>query len=698
MTTGDGGKIEPDGSGRERVVDDSTGLDGIEKEEGVDSCEEEFNRKGRADGDGIEVLNERRDDSSLRKGKGLKVLEGLDKKKRNISVYLRGEGIDELNEEEGWVTRKEYISSRNGGKENIRLEEEENEKISKKVGEDVCSERSGDKSEGLFRMTHNCSFTEGKEVISLLSTSDESNYEEGEFNGQETTVVGEIDAKDKVVNDQMEGEGDEAGINESDDNEGSKKKTLHVVDGSNVKNESKVEEENGHDSDYEDYSISKGGNSDVVDAYENLLGSSFDKEAAREEYIRSVYTNSTVDGNNSKSLSLMKMTVILKCLLQYDKVMKLKNSIKALSGPKKRMNLKRNANEHRLLSRKRTFVKNLRMEDLGIEEHTGSMKDLMNDHWKHCYRYRQMVKNKNMDEDIWLNYNLYRVKKDKEEKYKVWNDGLFEMEDMSGEVIAVEQAFDVMFDELVSGCREDFGNKDDDSSDSSESTDPHPALDMNQTEFGKIIAAKYFYITSAVAKVFFKSLSVGAPQDEKRIEDSTTYGLGEPHDEVITKENDHEVGCHTIDYDNNSRSENLVVIESAVGKTVTNESVRGVPDFILMGHQVTDTQDQHLSENYEGGGVIVMVNWRSREMYIGHVEGDLSNHSSVSNAVLGILSNCNYSNVLKDKNFTEPLGILLHRRFCSMMTKNERKNSTDSHAAEIDKLVSFLRLSLQKKL
>ena len=309
-----------------------------------------------------------------------------------------------------------------------------------------------------------------------------------------------------------------------------------------------------------------------------------------------------------------------------------------------------------------------------------------------------MVKNKNMDEDIWLNYNLYRVRKDKQEKYKVWNDGLFEMEDMSGEVIAVEQAFDVMFDELLSGCRENFGNKDDHSSDSSESTDPHPALDMNQTQFGKFIAAKYFYLTSAVAKVFFKSLRVGAPHDEKMIEDSTTYGVGEHHDEVITKEDDHEVGGHTIVYDDKSRSENLVVIESAVGNTVTNESVRGVPDFILMGHQLTDTQDQHLSENYAGGSVLVMVNWRSREMYIGHVEGDLSNHSSVSNAVLGILSNCIYSNDLKDKTFTEPLGIVLHRRFCSMLAKNERKNSTDSHAAENDKVVSFLRCSLQKKL
>ena len=171
-----------------RVVDDSTGLDGIEKEEGIGSGEEEVNTKGRADGDGIEVLNERRDDSSVRKGKGLKVLEGLDKKNRNISGYIVGEGIDELNEE-GWM-RKEYISSRNVGKEIIRLEEEENEKISKKVGEDVYSERSGYKSEVLFRMTDNCSFTKGKEVISLLSTSDESNDEEGEFNGQETTVGG----------------------------------------------------------------------------------------------------------------------------------------------------------------------------------------------------------------------------------------------------------------------------------------------------------------------------------------------------------------------------------------------------------------------------------------------------------------------------------------------------------------------------
>jgi hypothetical protein len=33
----------------------------------------------------------------------------------------------------------------------------------------------------------------------------------------------------------------------------------------------------------------QGGNSDVVDAYENLLGSSFDKEAAREEYISTAF-------------------------------------------------------------------------------------------------------------------------------------------------------------------------------------------------------------------------------------------------------------------------------------------------------------------------------------------------------------------------------------------------------------------------
>ena len=98
-----------------------------------------------------------------------------------------------------------------------------------------------------------------------------------------------------------------------------------------------------------------------------------------------------------------------------------------MTGESKTINSNRNANERRHLSRKKTSVKNLRNEDLGIEEHPGSMKDLMNDHWKHCYRYRQMVKNKNMDEDIWLNYNLYRVRKDKQEKYKVWNDGLFEM-------------------------------------------------------------------------------------------------------------------------------------------------------------------------------------------------------------------------------------------------------------------------------
>ena len=404
------------------------------------------------------------------------------------------------------------------------------------------------------------------------------------------------------------------------------------------------------------------------------------KEDARDWYIKCAYSRLTVDGLHTKNISVDKKTLILKCLLRHDKVVKARVAVKRLRTKAKEERKKLtslcldNSEEQRMLSRKRTLLKNLRKDDMNISGVPGNYHTLFRDHWAWFYRYEQVVKlKKDMHDDCLLNYKLFRVQKSLQNKYKVWIDGgAFEMEDMIGEVIAVEEAFDIMFEELSSGCvrnndcdEEDPLSADDSSEISGISLSP---LNITITQFSSFISEKYYSLTSDLAKVFFRSIrAAGLPQDDRRV------SLLEHNANNVTDVQLYNKNAGILDDNDTATKASVENITLSECSHITD------PDFIMMGHIINDPTGGHnASEKELNKCIIVMVHWKSREMRTGYFIGDSSNLSSMSSTVLVLMSNCiHVSNYLRnEKRNIGPLGILLDESFINLFITNERKSGT----------------------
>ena len=157
--------------------------------------------------------------------------------------------------------------------------------------------------------------------------------------------------------------------------------------------------------------------SQASETKENTFVASLDKERARALYLKNAYRDVNIDGTNTKNMSEGKKMIILKCLLQHDKIVKVKNSLKELQKRYAIENGKKlklyNADQYRQLSKKRTAVKGLKNADLEISGSPGSTyASSISPHWSYSYRYMK-VENPKEDnpEGMLLSYKVFRVKK-----------------------------------------------------------------------------------------------------------------------------------------------------------------------------------------------------------------------------------------------------------------------------------------------
>ena len=158
--------------------------------------------------------------------------------------------------------------------------------------------------------------------------------------------------------------------------------------------------------------------SQASDTKENTFVASLNKEGARSSYLKNAYRTLTIDGQNTKNMSVGKKMIILNCLLQHDKIVKVKNSLKELlkkfgkdNGKKRKLYT---AAQSRRLTRKRTAVKGLQNADLKISGSPGSTyASLISPHWVYAYRYMKVVNSKEDNhEGMLLNYKVFHVKKE----------------------------------------------------------------------------------------------------------------------------------------------------------------------------------------------------------------------------------------------------------------------------------------------
>ena len=265
------------------------------------------------------------------------------------------------------------------------------------------------------------------------------------------------------------------------------------------------------------------------------------------------------------------------------------------------------------------------------------------------------------------------------------------MDEMSGEVISVEEAFNIMFDEFVRGCdsREAFPSRkndvlsvDEDSSGDS-SIVSHPPLDMTLTKFGAYISKEYYYITKDLAEVFYKSISIdGVSQDDISMSLPAQDDTEVVDDSALQYKNG-DVGVN--------ESMNLIPIlneneDDGMRKTsdlgIISQNHNGCvedPDFVLMGHSITHKKGPPVAGDDLVECIVVMVNWKSREMFTKHFEGAVSNLISLTKrSVFDMLSSCSHvSKYLREEGRKlVPLGILLDDSFIKLFWNKEDEDGT----------------------